>query len=355
MPCGGPNTCLKGGLTVSRYPAEAVRSATARRNALGRQDFWPCVSVDLAGSGALSAAPKHLLKGIARAQDRPHSLRWMSVTPNTQSATTAATSLYVECFPLRASRGGVGVEAALVGWHSYVVSTRQMPRRLLRRRGLNSSDLSVGGRKDRLSRRQSSLCRSFLTFPTESTINLSGHYTVDRQMPQHSSTESQLRHSPQTPSAESRSDQSDSWEGLSREEILARRRSPRLAERLAKPAYVNTDACCRNGQAGLAYESARLGRRTELVICSDVTLAEHLALLMAMHDADSRLPDNVVFRVDSTAVFQALRHGHPDLVDAKRQIDELLRRHKSWRLVLVDRGRNKQAQSLAKRSLCDDH
>jgi hypothetical protein len=84
-------------------------------------------------------------------------------------------------------------------------------------------------------------------------------------------------------------------------------------------------------------------------------LAEHLALLMAMHDADSRLPGRVVFRVDSAAVVGTLRHGHPDLIEAKRQIDELLRRHRDWCLVLVVRERNKQARHLANRSLREDH
>lgn len=81
----------------------------------------------------------------------------------------------------------------------------------------------------------------------------------------------------------------------SREVVLAKRRVRRLAERLAKPAYVNSDACCRDGMAGLAYESALLGNRTALVPCADITLAEHLALLMAMHDAASRLPGRVLF------------------------------------------------------------
>lgn len=135
---------------------------------------------------------------------------------------------------------------------------------------------------------------------------------------------------------------------------MARRKARRLTERLAKPAYVNTDACCRNGQARLVYESVRLGRRSELVLCSDIALAEHLALLMAMRDADSRLPGRVVFRVDSAAVVGALRYGDPDLIEAKRQIDELLRRHRDWRLVLVDRQRNKQARHLANRSFRED-
>lgn len=179
-------------------------------------------------------------------------------------------------------------------------------------------------------------------------------YTVGRGTFRHSPTQP-LRwpiDSQVSPAGEgSDKDADHPWASESREIILARRKARRLAERLEKPAYVNTDACCRNGQAGLAYESALLGRRTELVLCSDITLAEHLALLMAMHDADSRLPGRVIFRVDSAAVVGMLRQGHPDLVEAKRQIDGLLRRHRDWRLVLVDRERNKQAHHLANRSL----
>ena len=139
-----------------------------------------------------------------------------------------------------------------------------------------------------------------------------------------------------------------------RDSVLAKRRARRLAERLAKPAYVNTDACCRDGRAGLAYESARLGKRTELALCSDIVLAEHLALLMAMHDADARLEGRIVFRVDSEAVMGEARSDQPEVADAKREVDELLRRHPDWCLVLVARESNKQAHHLAKRPLRDD-
>jgi hypothetical protein len=137
----------------------------------------------------------------------------------------------------------------------------------------------------------------------------------------------------------------------SREVVLAKRRARRLAERLAKPAYVNSDACCRDGMAGLAYESALLGNRTALVPCSDITLAEHLALLMAMRDAPSRLPGRVAFRVDSTAVVGPLRRDYPDLAEAKRQIADLLRRHPTWSLLLVEREKNWVAHNLANKPL----
>lgn len=140
----------------------------------------------------------------------------------------------------------------------------------------------------------------------------------------------------------------------SREVILADRRARRLAERLAKPTFVNSDACCRTGRAGLAYESAVLGNRAELIPCSDITLAEHLALLMAMHDAESRLSGRVVFRVDSSAVIDQLCRGYPDLDEAKRQIGDLLDRHPEWDVVLVERQRNWAAHNLAKRPLRGD-
>lgn len=179
-------------------------------------------------------------------------------------------------------------------------------------------------------------------------------YTIGRGACQHSSTRFPNRLNgleASSHSGDSKGDAGRPWEHELRESILAKRRARRLAERLAKPAYVNTDACCRFGQGALAYESARMGKRAELVLCSDSTLAEHLALLMAMHDADSRLIGRVVFRVDSAAVVGELRCGRSDLVDAKRQISELLLRHQDWSLVLVGRERNKQAHHLAQRAL----
>ncbi|MGH2913107.1 MAG: reverse transcriptase-like protein [Solirubrobacteraceae bacterium] len=103
--------------------------------------------------------------------------------------------------------------------------------------------------------------------------------------------------------------------------------------------------------AGLAYESALLGSRTALVPCSDITLAEHLALLMAMRDAASRLPGRVVFRVDSAAVVGPLRRDYPDLAEAKRQIADLLKQHPDWSLLLVERERNWLAHNLANKPL----
>jgi hypothetical protein len=137
--------------------------------------------------------------------------------------------------------------------------------------------------------------------------------------------------------------------------ILSKRRERRLAERLSKPAYVNTDACCRDGRAGLAYESALLGNRTELVLCTDNTLAEHLALLMAMRDAEGGLGSRVVFRVDSAAILNPIRSSEPSvLTEVKRQIAELLQRNEEWHLVLVSRENNWPAHNLAKRPLRDD-
>jgi hypothetical protein len=101
--------------------------------------------------------------------------------------------------------------------------------------------------------------------------------------------------------------------------------------------------------AGLAYESMLLGNRTALVPCSDITLAEHLALLMAMRDAASRLPGRVVFRVDSAAVVGPLRRDYPDLAEAKRQISDLLKRHPDWSVELVEKVRNIPAHNLANR------
>ena len=144
------------------------------------------------------------------------------------------------------------------------------------------------------------------------------------------------------------------WVDEPPEIILAKRQARRLASRVAKPAYVNTDACCRGKQAGLASESALFGRRMERVFCSDGTLAEYLALLMAILDADSRLPGKLIFRVDSAAVLETVRHSDTHLDEARRQIDDLLSRHQNWSAVLVARQSNRQARSLASRSLRDD-
>jgi hypothetical protein len=180
-------------------------------------------------------------------------------------------------------------------------------------------------------------------------------YAVYRNSPQHSSTCRPGQHAHgNVPRGGDDTDDANmvSWTNEPREGILTKRRERRLAQRLSKPAYVNTDACCREDRAGLAYESATLGNRTELVLCTDSTLAEHLALLMAMRDAESRLPGHVVFRVDSTAVVGPIRDSaHPVLVVIKRQITELLGRHQEWELLLIDKVGNLPAHHLASRPL----
>jgi hypothetical protein len=135
-----------------------------------------------------------------------------------------------------------------------------------------------------------------------------------------------------------------------REVIRMRRRERRLAERLAKPAYVNTDASCRNGLAGLAYQSGMLGSRTELVACADITRAEHLALLMAMEDAMQVLSGPIVFRVDCAAVASLASGKNADLEGVRRRIRILLDRHPEWRLMLVRRNCNSVALALARRA-----
>lgn len=177
--------------------------------------------------------------------------------------------------------------------------------------------------------------------------------TVDRASLEHTYTQSPRGLGSQRSIAvlaESRRDSGSE----SRAIVLSKRRERRLAERLSKPAYVNTDASCRDGRAGLAYESALLGNRSELILCTDNTLAEHLALLMAMRDAESRLGGRIVFRVDSAAILDPTRRNEPSvLVEIKRQIAELLKRNEEWSLVLVAREKNWPAHNLAKRPLRD--
>jgi hypothetical protein len=126
------------------------------------------------------------------------------------------------------------------------------------------------------------------------------------------------------------------------------RRRRRLLERLAKPAYVNTDASSRNGLAGLAYSSHALGTRTELVVCDDIVKAEHMALLMAMEDAERVLVGRIEFRVDSTAVITYAAGKSPNLRAVRKRTDIFLARHPEWRLALVPRTSNMRANALAR-------
>ncbi len=130
--------------------------------------------------------------------------------------------------------------------------------------------------------------------------------------------------------------------------IHFKQRRRQLLEQLAQPAYINTDASCRNGMAGLAYDSEALGTRTELVRCEDTVRAEHLALLMAMEDAEQVLGGRIEFRVDSTAVVTYAAGKNHRLRDIRRRTDELLQRHPDWKLTLVKRKDNMRANALAR-------
>jgi hypothetical protein len=139
-------------------------------------------------------------------------------------------------------------------------------------------------------------------------------------------------------------------------EVLAARRAvilaKRRARRLAKPAYVNSDASWRDGVAGLAYVSGSLGNRTALVACSGSSEAEYLALLMAMEDAECcDLPGLIDFRVDSTAVAHLAVGTSHDLVELRKRVNGLLARHWEWRLAFVERKRNWVADGLARKEL----
>ncbi|HTC60153.1 MAG TPA: hypothetical protein VK691_08540 [Solirubrobacteraceae bacterium] len=130
--------------------------------------------------------------------------------------------------------------------------------------------------------------------------------------------------------------------------ILAKRR----ARRLAKPAYVNSDASWQAGVAGLAYVSGSLGNRAALVECSGSIEAEHLALLMAMEDADrAQLPGSIDFRVGSAAVADLAVGTSPDMVELCGRVKRLLATHREWRLAFVERKRNWIADGMARRTL----
>jgi hypothetical protein len=138
--------------------------------------------------------------------------------------------------------------------------------------------------------------------------------------------------------------------------VLAARRAVILAKRrtrrLAKPAYVNSDASWREGVAGLAYVSGSLGNRTALVACSGSSEAEYLALLMAMEDADlAQLPGLIDFRVDSTAVAHLAGGTSADLIELRARVKRLLAEHREWRLAFFERKRNWVADGMARRAL----
>ncbi|MGH2880134.1 MAG: reverse transcriptase-like protein [Solirubrobacteraceae bacterium] len=138
-------------------------------------------------------------------------------------------------------------------------------------------------------------------------------------------------------------------------DVLAARRSviraKRRARKLAKPAYVNTDASWKGGLAGLAYVSGSLGNRTDLIACGGATSAEYLALLMAMQDAErAELPGPIDFRLDCTAVVHLAVGTTPELVELRHRVNASLASHREWRLVYVERGRNWVADRMARRA-----
>jgi hypothetical protein len=138
-----------------------------------------------------------------------------------------------------------------------------------------------------------------------------------------------------------------------REEIKRyRSHRHRLLKEMSEPAYVNTDAACRRGVAGLAYSSKALGSRSALVVCENSTLAEYLALMMALEDADKApLPGPIEFRVDSTALANYRVARKSDFKQLRRWIDMMFKCHPTWRLTLLRRGDNMAANDLARSAL----
>lgn len=135
-------------------------------------------------------------------------------------------------------------------------------------------------------------------------------------------------------------------------EVLAARRAVILFKRrmrkLAKPAYVNTDAAWRDGIASLVYVSGAMGRRIELVQCEGIAAGEYMALLMAMGDAERCLTGPVCFRVDSPTV--ANLHGKTsELRELRERVNALLDHHTEWTVKQITRKRNKVADDLTRR------
>jgi ribonuclease HI len=129
-----------------------------------------------------------------------------------------------------------------------------------------------------------------------------------------------------------------------REVILANRR----ARKAAKPGYVNTDASCQDGIAGLAYVGV-LGARVEQVSCRDNHEAEYLALLMAMEDADRCLTGRLVFRTDSQTVVNLQTGTSGQFKGLCTRVKLLLSRHPDWTLALIEGQRNKTAHELSRK------
>jgi Reverse transcriptase-like len=131
------------------------------------------------------------------------------------------------------------------------------------------------------------------------------------------------------------------------------KRMQKRAHRLAKPAYVSTDAAYQDKRAAVAYVSAALGHRTAVVASAGSTEAEYLAMLMAMYDADSCLAfwPAIVFRTDCMSVATFMLVKKQKLRPLRAEIAHMLRIHPQWSVVLVKRTWNEQANQLAREAL----
>jgi ribonuclease HI len=128
-----------------------------------------------------------------------------------------------------------------------------------------------------------------------------------------------------------------------------KRQARRLAKRLEKPLFINTDASCRYGLAGLAYESRSLGNRIAFVMCERSVEAEYLAMLMAMEDTERVLSAAIVFRTDSSTVANLDTGDTPKIAEYSERVSTLLKRHPNWWIVRVKRISNRPADKLASR------
>jgi ribonuclease HI len=128
-----------------------------------------------------------------------------------------------------------------------------------------------------------------------------------------------------------------------------KRQARRLAKRLEKPLFINTDASCRYGLAGLAYESGSLGNRVSFVACERSVEAEYLAMLMAMEDAERVLDCAIVFRTDSATVSNLNTGNTLQTAEYRERVYGLLKRHPNWWIVRIGRISNRAADKLARR------
>lgn len=118
---------------------------------------------------------------------------------------------------------------------------------------------------------------------------------------------------------------------------------------------VNVDASYREDleRGGIAYCGA-LGRATQCVNARNTMHAELLALVFAMTAAHVQEVEDVTFRHDAEVKLRGPRRSGPSygvLEDVRAVLRAMLDEHPGWQLKQIRRGRNVEANILARRAL----